>query len=430
MGCDSSLQVAVLSRIDLMPPDGVYAAAVAALRGRAAEVVQGIEDSALEAKASPVMGSNAGSLRESRTTAIAAIVDYCLNAIESGGDWAPIPQAVIAYVCEAASIGMWPGVLVRGCVAGQRQFVRFVQEEMERAGFTNDDTALKQLCETYSPLWEHIVVSIEQVFEQERERLTYSPEARRARLVRRLLVEDLPLARLNELDYEVEAYWHLGLVMAEDDSSEVLLRCLRNTFSGTLLCIQAGDGSVWAWLSQRNELTFAQSMLILLIAGGGTVPLAVGEPRYGLDGWRQAHREAQIAWVVTRQKLCGPTRCADVLPVAGAIQSQAIAEMYRNIYILPLSGLSNGGHAIRKSLLAYVKHGRSSSSAGKAIGVTGRTIENHLKEARKVLGTPLNFTSLEIALTLDELGYMGEVSTESPKLGHASQIGNLGVATQ
>jgi hypothetical protein len=38
--------------------------------------------------------------------------------------------------------------------------------------------------------------------------------------------------------------------------------------------------------------------------------------------------------------------------------------------------------------------------------VTARTIQNHLNDARKVLDAPLNMTGLEIALRLEELGYM------------------------
>lgn len=388
-----------------MSLEDIYAVVVSALRVRASELIQAIETSVLDVKISPATRSDADRVGESRTTAIAAIVEYGLDAIENRGDWGPIPQALAEHARYSARIGIRAGVLVRRCLAVRRQFVRFIREEIERTVDADYGTVLEHLYKTYRPLWEHIIVSVEHEYEQEQERLACLPEQRRTKLVRRLLVEDLTPARRKELDYEVASYWHLGLITAEDDTTEVLRR-LQKICSGALFCIHGDDGHMWAWLSQRDGLTFTQFKAILSTVGGVNSPLATGEPRYGLEGWRQTHREAQIAWLVARHALCGPTRCVDVLPVASAMQSHTVIEMYKELYILPLADLANGGHAIRKSLHAYVTHGRSSSSAGRAIGVTGRTIENHLKEARKALGSPLNLTALEIALRLDELGYM------------------------
>jgi hypothetical protein len=387
----------------MMSVEDVYAAVTAGLRARGAELIQNIEAKVPELDG--LSERNAGNVQEGRFAAIAATVKYSLDAIEHGEEWGPIPQVLAEHVHHSARIGIRAGVLVRHCLAVRRQFVRFIREEIERTGYADYRTALKHLDKTYRPLWEHIIVSVEHEYEQEQERLACLPEERRTKLVRRLLVEDLTPARWKELDYEVASYWHLGLITVEDDSTEVI-RCLQKTCGRALFCIQGDDGNMWAWLSQRDELTFSQFKGILSTVGGVNSPLATGEPRYGLEGWRQTHREAQIAWLVTRHALCGLTRCADVLPVAGAMQSRAVIDMYKEIYILPLTDLANGGHTIRKSLHAYVKHGRSSSSAGRAIGVSGRTIENHLKEARKALGSPLNLTALEIALMLDELGYM------------------------
>jgi diguanylate cyclase with GGDEF domain len=387
-----------------MPFEDIKAAVVSALRTRSAELVREIEGST-DFEVNRLTKADPHGIQESRAAAIAAIVDYSLDAIQNGGEWVPIPRALAEHARYSARIGIRAGVLARRCQAVRRQFVRFIREEIERTGDTDYGAVLKHLYKTYRPLWEHIIVSVEHEYEQEQERLACLPEQRRTKLVRRLLVEDLTPARLKELDYEVASYWHLGLITAEDESTGVLRR-LQTTCEGALFCIQADDGHMWAWLSQRDELTFTQFKAILSTVGGVNSPLATGEPRYGLEGWRQTHREAQIAWLVARHALCGPTRCVDVLPVASAMQSHTVIEMYKELYILPLADLANGGHAIRKSLHAYVTHGRSSSSAGKAIGVTGRTIENHLKEARKALGSPLNLTALEIALTLDELGYM------------------------
>jgi hypothetical protein len=171
---------------------------------------------------------------------------------------------------------------------------------------------------------------------------------------------------------------------------------------------------VWAWLATKDELTFSQFKLLLSDSGCPKAPLATGDSGNGLEGWRQTHEEAQVALLIARQEPYELTRCADTLPVVAALQNKALIEMYRKAYILPLNKLSRGGQPARRSLLAYFKHGRSSSSAGNAIDVTGRTIENHLKDARRVLDAPLNLTGLEIALRLEELGYMVEARDDPP----------------
>jgi hypothetical protein len=229
--------------------------------------------------------------------------------------------------------------------------------------------------------------------------------------VRRLLVEDVDPAELKEMDYEVLSWSHLGMIAVGAEGVEALRR-LKTACGHKLLCVPGDDRTMWAWLGDQDKLTFAQFKLLLSANGCSNAPLAVGDPGNRLEGWRQTHQEAQVALLMARHELCGPTRCADVLPVAGALQSEAIIRMYQKTYLLPLNKLHKGGQPTRKALLAYFKHGRSASSAGEAIDVTGRTVQNHLNDARKVLDAPLNLTGLEIALRLEELGYT--VEAEDP----------------
>jgi hypothetical protein len=165
---------------------------------------------------------------------------------------------------------------------------------------------------------------------------------------------------------------------------------------------------VWAWFGGHAELTVAEFKHLLTANGRLDASLAIGEPGRGLEGWRQTHREAKLALLIARHETSGFTRCADVLPVVGALQNEAIVGMYERVYILPLNGLHRRGQPVRKTLRAFFKHGRNASSAGDAINVSGRTVENHLNDARRVLDAPLNLTGLEIALRLEELGYMAE----------------------
>jgi GGDEF-like domain len=248
---------------------------------------------------------------------------------------------------------------------------------------------------------------MEREYDQECEHITGSHEQRRVKLVRRLLVEDVDPLELKELKYEVGSSWHLG-VIATGAKSWDLIQSLETIGGRNLLSVPGDEGAVWVWLGGQAELTVAEFTRLLSANGRPDASLAIGEPRSGLEGWRETHREAQVALLVARHEQRGLTRCADALPVAGALQSKAIITMYEKTYVLPLNKLRKGGRPAREALRAYFKYGRNASTAGKAINVSRRTVENCLKEARKVLGDPLNLTGLEIALRLEELGYMAK----------------------
>jgi hypothetical protein len=383
----------------------VYAAMVARLRLQAAEVAETINVS-IRTSPPDLAGNDDAEYEAGRTAAVVAIVEYSLDAIERGGEWGPIPHALVAQVHRAARIGVRPGVLVRRYLTGHRRFMSHVVEEAMKNGYADHEGAIEDLRERYGSLLEHIITSIEHEYDQESVTFARSPEQRRTKLVGRMLVEDIDPAELKELDYEVPGSWHLGVIAPAIEGAEAL-RCLKIDHED-LLCVPGEDGTVWAWLGGRTKLTVPEFKRLLSANGHSHASLAVGEPGQGLEGWRQTHQEARMALLIVRHEPHGLTRCADVLPVAGVLHNEVIISMYKKTYILPLNTLARSGQPARKALLAYFKHGRNASTAGDAIKVTRRTIENHLKEVRKILDAPLNMTGLEIALRLEELGYMGD----------------------
>lgn len=386
-------------------PEDVCAIVVAGLRSRGAEVAQAIYDSIPDPMVDLSAVGQDAEYEAGRAAAVAAIFKYSLDALERGGEWEPIPQALATQARRAARAGVKPGRLVRLYLAGHRRFMDFVLEEARQSGYADQEAVLGHLCGTHHALLEHIIVSLEREYDQECEHIAGSPEQRRIKLVRRLLIEDLDPVELKELGYEVGSSWHLGVIATGAKSWDVL-RCLEAIRERDLLSVPGGEGAVWVWLGGRAELTVAEFTRLLSANGRPDTSLAIGEPRRGLEGWRETHREAQVALLVARHNPRGLTRCADALPVVGALQSEAIIRMYEKTYVLPLNELRKGGQPAREALRAYFKHGRSASTASEIMNVSRRTVENYLKDARKVLGDPLNLTGLEIALRLEELGYM------------------------
>jgi hypothetical protein len=200
----------------------VCAVVVAGLRSRDAEVAQAIHASI----AAPGLDLTVDldEYEAGRAAAIAAIVGYSLDAIERGGEWGPIPQALAAQAHRAARIGVRPGVLVRRYLAGHGRFMNFIREEVQRSGYADHEAVLEQLRGTYRALRDHIIASVEHEHEQECKRIARTPDQRRIKLVRRLLVEDVDPGELKELDYEVSSAWHLGVIAIGVEGGESLRR--------------------------------------------------------------------------------------------------------------------------------------------------------------------------------------------------------------
>ncbi len=398
-------------------PEEVYAVVVAGLRSRGLEMAEEIHASIPAAETDP-LGHHDAEYERGRAAAIVATIEYSLDAIERGGEWGEMPQALAAHARRAARIGMRPGVLVRRYLAGHGRFMDFIREEIERTGYADHEAVLEHLRENYGSLLDHIVASVEDEYERESEHLACSPEHRCAKLVRRLIVEDVDPAELKELNYEVGSRWHLGVIAVGAESAETLRRL--GAAPGRKLLSVAGDDdeTVWAWLGSKTKLSVAEFKCLLSTSGCRHATLAIGDPGNGLEGWRQTHDEAQLALLIARHKPQEVTRCADVLPVVATMQNNAMIRIYGAVYLQPLNSLHGCGLPARKSLLADFKHGRNASSAGKAIGLTRRTVENHLGDVRKALGDLLDLTALEIALRLEELGYMdaGTKRTEPPSI--------------
>jgi DNA-binding PucR family transcriptional regulator len=162
---------------------------------------------------------------------------------------------------------------------------------------------------------------------------------------------------------------------------------------------------VWAWLgSQRKP---SPTDLERALSGSTPASLALGEPRQGLDGWRQTHQEAQAALLVARRRPHEEvTRCADVPLEAALLLNGALATLLVETYLAPLNSMRGGGQTARETLRAYFQYGRNVSSTAFALGVARRTVENRLRQIELRLGRPLQtcLTALEVALRLEGLG--------------------------
>lgn len=404
---------AVASRV--LSPAAACAAASAELRSRIGEVTA-LVCASLPA-AAEVAGDDASEYSDSREAAVAAAVEYCLEVIERQRDtWGPVPPELLAHTRRSVHAGVRPGVLVRRYMTAHQRLVALLGEAIPGEKHPEPEATIEHLRRRYRCLSDHIISAIEQEHEHERQRVEQSPEHRRSMLVRRLLVEALSPQDLKELAYDVHSSWHVCVIVACPDGVQVLQR-LKRRYPGKLLPVPSHGSITCAWLGASRRMS-PVDIKRLIVAQGDLAPVAMGDPARGLDGWRETHREAMLALpiAVRRTRL---TRCADYLPVIAASQDATIVRMYHERYIAPLDRLHKRGESTRKALRAYFEHGHSSSSAACAIKVSRHTVANHVHKAMNALDTPLTMTGLEIALDLEELGYMDGMSDTGRLLNQA-----------
>jgi PucR C-terminal helix-turn-helix domain/GGDEF-like domain len=342
---------------------------------------------------------------------VAAVVDYVLTGIEQGEAWSgPIPSVAVAQARRAARCGVSLNTLVLRYIAGHRLLGEFVKDEADRAGYSSHGHALHQLRRAQESLLERLTAAITSEHQRERERMERSPEQCRREFVQKLLAGE-PVDSAG-LDYELDA-WHLGLIAA-GAGAEKVVRALANGLGRRLLAVPCGEGTVWAWLGGRRKPAIADIERLLLASGVACAPLAVGEPRKGIDGWRLTHREAQVALPVALNRPQRLTRCADVPLEAALLQHELLAGVLVKNYLSPLSCQKDGGTVLRETLRAYFAKECNAAKAGIALRVDRHTVGRRLHAIEEALGRliPTCRAELELALRLEELGAAAEHRTE------------------
>jgi hypothetical protein len=371
------------------------------LRPNSSELEQAIYARVQEVVPDPVAGEDRvyqAGLRE----AIAAIVAYGLESLERG-EWSqPIPAAAAAQARLAARTGVSLGTVLRRYVVGHGVLGEFVMKEAELCGLSNNGPALHQIRRTQEALLEHVTAAIENEYDQERERLARSPERRRSEIVHGMLSGTADPSDVAELDYDVHASWHVGMIATGTGAYEVLDE-LKARFGRRVLPVLV-DGTVWAWVGGETRPTEAD-VERASSAAQSQPSLGVGEPGFGLDGLRLTHDQARAALGVALRKPQRLARYADHRLLAAALENTTLARSLRQKYLLPLCRQRDGGAMLRHTLRTYIDLDCNASCSAEVLMVGRRAVKNRVRTAEILTGCALHecLAELDVALRLDEL---------------------------
>jgi hypothetical protein len=332
--------------------------------------------------------------------AVTALLEYSLQATEHGATpVAPIPPEADAQARRASHVGVKLGAVLRRYLAGHRRLNQLVAEEAAQLGFASDDAALHHIRVTQEAVLEHLMASIERIYDEESEQIGRSPEQRRLGLVRSLIDDVQPSrADLDRLGYRLDA-WHVGLIVTGSSAR----RALEDLNTDRQLLRVSPDGeTVWAWLGGQRQPTHAEIERLCLSHAAVGVSLAIGEPATGIEGWRQTYMQAQDAMRVALYGSHSRIRYADIALLAPWLSHPDRARSLIDLCLSPLVDQRDDGTIARTTLWAYFQAARNVSAAARQLGVDRRTVAYRLRTIEDRLGYPLSsrFAELEVALRL------------------------------
>jgi hypothetical protein len=379
------------------PQHEIRAELVERLRARSAEIEEAIFNR-VRALSSPAEIEDAEYRAGLRAT-VAESFDYALTSIELGEEsTGAIPPAAAAQARRAARSGVGLDTVLRRYAAGDRLVSEIIMDEAGR--FPNE--ALRQVLRTQSPHVDRLMSSVAAEYMAEIELMRRTPAQRVGERVTRLLAGDAPFDA-EGLDYAFEA-WHLGLVIT-GARAEVAARTLDAGVSRQPLVVKRGDDSAWVWLGGREPLEVSEVQRYLMAGVLGDVRLAVGEPRWGVDGWRLTHQEAQAAQQVMVHRSEPLIEASSVILLAAVLRDEPLAKSLRETYLTPLDQPSDSGLVLRETLRAYFAAGFNAATAAAALEIDRHTVQRHLRKVEEALGRllPSCHAELEVALRLEEL---------------------------
>jgi hypothetical protein len=347
-------------------------------------------------------GDNDVQYEEGQRAAVAAVLEYALAGVEHRGAPArPIPPMVIVQTHRAARCGVELGTILRRYHAASAELTDFVTQEADAGGLLGNGMALRGIQRAQALFLDRLILTINEEYIREGERIERSPDQRRADRVRRLLNGEQ--VESNELGYDLDT-WHLGMIGKGLGVGQAI-RGMATGLDSRLLCVSHDEQSVWAWLGGKHSAVVSDIKRLLSAKWPAGLSLALGEPMEGIEGWCHTHQQAQDAFLVS---LCQPrtlTLYADVALVVPWLRDETRARWLVETYLSPLDNRGRSGAKLRATLRAYLDSGRNASATSKALNVTRRTIHNRINLIEQRLG-PLfdeRQAELELAMRLDDL---------------------------
>jgi hypothetical protein len=338
-------------------------------------------------------------------SAVAEALKYGLENIEKGGASVPIPPEAAQQARRAAREGVGLATVMRRYAAGNKALEEFIIAEADRI----PSQALRQVLSDQGPHVDRLMEAVSAEYTDELQLMRRSSSQKRSDRVVQLL-EGNSLVSPTDLDYDFDL-WHLGMILV-GPGGEKSAQVLADSLNCRLLPVNRDSELTWAWLGSSQEIAARDLERVFVASASTQVSIALAEPRKGLDGWRQTHHEAQMAFQVMLYRRKPVTRSRDVVLDSAVLKDRRLAVSLIETYLAPLDGRGNSGQVLRLTLRAYFKADQNVASAALILGKARHTVERHLRKVEERLGQTLDTCNvqLQVALRAEDLVVSSELT--------------------
>ncbi len=240
---------------------------------------------------------------------------------------------------------------------------------------------------------DRVVGEVSEEYTTERQRVLRSSIQRRVQLVRDVLSgASIDSA---ELGYRLEQE-HLAVV-ATGPAADASLRDLARRLERRLLTVAMTEDTVWAWLGSSRRSERGEPHDLEWTHVGSRTRYAVGEPAWGITGFRDSHEQALAAHRVAARLPQPVTRYDDVALEAALLCDVGAARRFAERELGPLTSQDRRTRALRDTLVSYLQSGLNAVAAAAVLNVSDRTIAYRIHGIEDLLGHSVLARSSELA---------------------------------
>jgi DNA-binding PucR family transcriptional regulator len=333
------------------------------------------------------------------------------------------PAAAVEYAKRLAQRGVPIVALIRAYRIGHGRFLgRCVEELAARSTDAELATAVTaRLVEVSFRYIDRITEQLIAIYQRERDRWLLTQTAVRAARVRALLGNETVDVDATEsaLGYRLRQY-HLGViawVTGETRGSEGLTRLERLASAavrtlgnrGRPLFVPRDEALAWIWLPLGSADAITNDLLVAAFdSGDDSARVAVGEPGYGPDGFRETYRQAVSTQNLALAARPGTrlTTFADVGTVAMICADVPAARSWVWATLGDMAIDDEPYARLRDTLQVFLSTGSYTATAERMV-LHKNSVQYRIRKAEEALGAPIDDRRADVELALRACQYLG-----------------------
>ena len=189
---------------------------------------------------------------------------------------------------------------------------------------------------------------------------------------------------------------HLA-VIATGANADESLRELARRLGRRLLTVAMTDDTVWAWLgsTRRSERRDRPDDVCAQLTG--STRFALGEPAWGITGFRESHEQALAAHRVASHLSQRVTRYDDVALESVLLGDAQAARRFTERELGPLAAADAKTRVLLDTLYRYLQSGFNAAATAAVINVSDRTVAYRVRGIEDLLGHSVLARSTELA---------------------------------